>query len=322
MLLYIVLFAIFIFYIQYIQKETIQYKKQTKSKSNEHKIKTTYINSEFLEMQYNKDYNDVITAINNLTPQKELFNNSFLPVVESRPENSNVKKLVKWFIKKLNSEINNNVQEYLHTNSGWNDMGKLPRMKTGREEQLENLGIPSLHTEPADKSQVKLITIDKTEQHTTDNQIRFVIYIIIQKYNVHDQMMLKIQFFMERDDNNNDFFTKSLNETNDEQTTTIEQVFIVGYLTNKANKKTKMDKFHDYKNIHQTDGIIDQTKVIKQMIKKHRERTNELNVFMASVDDETREIHNVPVNNKYKNTRTIEDDLHHNPQYAFNDITI
>ena len=52
-------------------------KKQSKYSSKKFQVE---VNTEFTEMQYHKDYNDTITAINNLTPQKELFNLGFLPV--------------------------------------------------------------------------------------------------------------------------------------------------------------------------------------------------------------------------------------------------
>jgi hypothetical protein len=45
------------------------------------------LNQEFIDTRYNKDYNDTITAINNLTPQKELFNFGFLPTKIIKPDN-------------------------------------------------------------------------------------------------------------------------------------------------------------------------------------------------------------------------------------------
>lgn len=254
------------------------------------------VNQEFIEMQYHKDYADTITGINNLTPQKELFNMGFLPVRQTTPNPENVKELVDLFISKLNNEIETNVEEYLHTNSGWNDMGKRRREKSGFEEQMEELGLPgSLYNEGAAKECVKLIRIDKAEQFNTEDQIRIAIHIIIQKPNVHDQMILKIQFFIEREDlksggdHSDKFFEKDINnQTNDiaNQTAVIEQVFTVGYLTNQAEKKTKMDKFHDYSGIQRSDGTINQEKVIKMMVRKHKERADELKSFKSTLFDD------------------------------------
>jgi uncharacterized protein (UPF0333 family) len=283
------------------------------------------VNQEFTEMQYHNDYNDTITAINGLTPQKELFNMGFLPVKEVVPDRKNIKDLVKLFMKKLNNEITNNVQEFLHVNSGWNDMGKRRREKSGFEIQMEELGLPgSLYNEPASKAPANLIRIDKSEQFNTENQIRFVAYIIIQKPNVQDQMVLKVQFFLEREDlksggdDRANFFNKKVDQDDDRdikidsnQIVIIEQVFILGYLTNQTKNKTKMDKFHDYTGIQRSDGTIDQEKVVKMMLKKHKERADELNSFTNTLSPENQELRDINDGDNvlYNNTRTIMDDL-------------
>jgi hypothetical protein len=303
------------------------------------------VNSDFVEIQYHKDYNDTITAINDLTPNKEMFNHGFLPVRESDPDMQNINELVELFMGMLNQDVQNNVSEYLHTNSGWNDMGKRKRIKSGFEEQMEELGLPgSLYNEPASKAPVNLIKIDKAEQYNTDDQIRFIAYIVVQKENVKDQMVLKVQFFLEREDlrsggdHRAQFFDKKMDENGKLLTgqdavpdldpiknVVIEQVFILGYLTNESKPKSKMDRFHDYKNIQRTDGTTDQEQVLKIMLKKHKERADELNSFMCTVDDETKQLHDVPnIDNYsvYKNTRTIMNDLAKFPQRSFGEISI
>ncbi len=304
------------------------------SRNNDECIKR---NNDFVEMQYHKDYNDTITAINNLTPQKELFNMGFLPVKESTPDENNVMDLVELFMEKVNGEVKNNVSEYLHTNSGWSDMGKRRREKSGFEQTMEELGLPgSLYNESAAKAPIKLVAIDKAEQFNTDDQIRFIIYLIVQKENVKDQMVLKVHFFMEKEDlksggdSQRDFFEKNLedavkNSNEKNQLAIIEQIFTVGYLTNDSEKKTKMNKFHDYSNIKKSDGTMDQEKVIKLMLRKHKDRADELNSFLCTVDDGTKEIHDVPGINSYSqyaNTRTIMDDLAQFPQHSFGDVPI
>lgn len=299
------------------------------------------VNIEFINVQYHQDYNDTITAINNLTPQKELFNLSFLPVKETVPEPGTVTELVNLFMTKMNNEVKSNVSEFLHVNSGWGDMGKRKRIKSGFEEQMEELGLPgNLYNEPASKSAISLISIDKAEQYTTDTQIRFTVYLIVQKHNVKDQMVLKVQFFMERNDEKEDrenFFNKKiydnmsdLNKKNSgdnigNQTVIIEQVFTPGYLTGAATSKTNADRFYDYGKITSTDGTIDQAKVLQIMMEKHKERARDLNTFMSNIDDETREIHDAPAletYESYKNTRTIIDDLKKFPQHSFGDVPI
>jgi hypothetical protein len=306
-----------------------------KSPSYRANIENT-VNTDFVEMQYHKDYNDTITAINNLTSQKELFNMGFLPVKQSEPDQDNIEALVQLFMGKLNKEVTANVSEYLHVNSGWNDMGKRRREKSGFEEQMEELGLPGqVYNEPAAKAGVKLIKIDKAEQFNTNDQIRFIAYIIVQKVNAKDQMVLKVQFFMEREDlkaggdNRANFFEKDLQKDNvkidDDNLVIVEQVFTVGYLTNDAKKKSVMDKFHDYGQVERIDGTIDQSKILKIMMQKHKERSKELNAFLCTVDDETKELHDVPGigdYQSYKNTRTIMDDLAQFPQHSFGGVPI
>jgi hypothetical protein len=293
------------------------------------KIKNHSGDMEFLDLQYHQDYNDTVTAINNLTPQKELFNLNLLPVKETIPDHQLVKQLVNIFIKKLNGNVMGNVSEYLHQNSGWSDMGKKIKKKSGFEEHMEDIGLPgSIYNEALSKAPIRLVKIDNGEQHTTDHQIRFIIWIIVRKKNAKDQMILRINFFMDRSDSDDrhNFFDKDLINNSFEKEVILEQVFIVGYLTKSGNKITRNDKFHDYgSNIYNSDGTIDQGKVLETMLKKHKERSNELDAFKSLLGEEEREKYTHPISHKlhkHQNTRTILDDYAFPPQKSFGDISI
>lgn len=293
------------------------------------------LNTELIEQQYHKDYADTITGINNLTPQKELFNMGFLPVHSSKPTKQNVDTLVEMFVGKLNKEVGGRVSEYLNINSGWHDQGKIKRVKSGFEEQMENLGLPSsIYTENADKAPVELVAVTETLKETTDDQVRISITMVLQKVNVKDQIVVCVKFFMEKEDlksggdHRENFFDKTVSDYEglDNEafgTVIIEIAFIEGFLTNSGLPQTDMDKFHNYDDIMTKDGIVDQYKVMQIMKKKHRERSKELNSFLCSVDDQTKVIHDVPGIGdfeSYKTTRTIMDDLEINPQDMFNNI--
>ena len=61
------------------------------------------------------------------------------------------------------------------------------------------------------------------------------------------------------------------------------------------------------------------------MMKKHRERSKELNAFLCTVDDETKQLHDVPGLDSLeniRNTRTIMDDLAQYPQRSFGGVPI
>jgi len=247
--------------------------------------------SNFLDNKYHIDYNDTISAINNITPQKELFNHSFLPTKQVKTNDDNVKELVNLFIEKINYEIENNVSEYLELGSGWNDKNKRKRIKNGFEIQMEKLGLPSsLYNEPASKAPISLIQIRNSEQYMTDDQTRIVISIIVQKPNVKDQMILKILYFIEKENN----YEVSLNNItkNDTQKVVIEQVFVEGFLTNEDVPETKVDRFHEYGDVKFSDGTLDQKKILNTMWAKHKERIEEFKSFKNSVSQEDKDLYN------------------------------
>jgi len=268
------------------------------------------LNSDLIEMQYHVDYSDTITAINALTPQKELFNLSFSPVETSTPEDNTTNKLVSIFMNSLNDEIKKTPQ-FLNVNSGWNNMNMRQREKSNQETQLESIGIPSkLYNTPAKKEEIILLKIDKAEQFSTGTQIRVEVHIIVQKKNVKDQMVLMIQFFMEKEDNDtrDKFFEKKLSNDDFKTSVLIERIFIVGFLSNKSLLRTKMEKFYEYDNIIRDDGTMNQEKVLKMMIQKHKDRDDALNSFTQTLDKDAKETHYKDCKGEYNETRTIVDD--------------
>lgn len=292
------------------------------------------INHELLNTQYHKDYYDTITAINYLTSQKDLFNLGFLPVREVKPNEEIIEDLTNIFISNINHEIKNNVNEYNEINSGWNDMGKKKRIKNGFEQHQEDLGLPgTIHNEGAKKDIVKIIHIKDAKQLITDDQAQFTLTYILQKPHVKDQIVLKVVFFMEkedlsknRDDRENFFKKKIEQETNDNitnQDIVIENIFIVGFLTNDGEAKTKMDKFYQFDDIKNNDGSFDQSKILSAMLKKQQERSKEHSAFLCTMSDDDKKIHDVPSLKEYESynlTRTIIDDLEKFPQDSFGDI--
>jgi len=296
---------------------------QTKKKKN------VLLNTEFIEEQFHIDYQDIFTSFNRISKQKELFNLSFLPVKQTEVNQNIAKSLAKMLIKKINQVNKNDVPEYLNKDSQWTDQGKIHKKKSGWDQQMEKLGLPgSLYNEPVGKKKLMMIDLQKTEQFETSDQIRFVLWIIVQKKGVHDQLVVRINLMMNRSDDQNpdNFFSQDLGERDQEiKDVVVEQIFIVGYLTNNAEKKTKMNRFHDYGVLEDEYGFIDQEKVLKIMKKKHQEREKEMKAFTLNVSDEQKEIYDVPSlesYENYRNTRKILDDLKQLPCDSFGETHI
>ena len=243
-------------------------------------------NQIFVEAQYHSDYRDTITAFNNIVPcQKPMFNPGSLPVEKSIIDTSEVKKMVNDFIKELNRNISNEVPEYRNSNSGWDELIPEKKIKSGWNKQRESLGLPtSLYPDPAIKSKIRLINIDFIEKYETDNEIKYVVYMFIQKKNVEDKLLIKISFIINKNDINESrkFFEKDNNVQDLE--IYIEDIFMIGYMTfgneNKSGKKP--EDFYNFDGLENQD-ILDQKVIMQELIKKYKQRTNDMNNFNADL---------------------------------------
>ena len=62
-------------------------------------------NLKFSEIQFHNDYMEINTAIVKMSDQKQLFNTADIPVNYTKPSAKKVDKLIKYFIRELNSVI-------------------------------------------------------------------------------------------------------------------------------------------------------------------------------------------------------------------------
>lgn len=245
------------------------------------------INKYFNETQFNTDYRDTITAFNNIAPsQKQIFNNSDFPVKFVNPKVSEVKDLIRQFIRKVNLNVKNVVPETLTKNSGWDEYMPDQNVKSGWEKSQEALGLPtSIYTEPAKKGKVKLIKIDHIEKYATEEQIRYVTYLILQKVNVRDQMVVRVAFVLDNLIDERKFFDSESDGENKYENVSvrIEQIFVMGYLTDTSfGSKSKKDDFYNFEGIEK-DGIMDQQEILKQLNQKYRARQKESNGFSVDI---------------------------------------
>lgn len=234
----------------------------------------------FVEAQFHNDYRDTITAFNDLVPcQKIVFNPYNLPANFTIVTEDQVYNIVSDFINELNNIIVKDIPEYRNANTGWEEPIVDKKIKSGWDKQMEALGLPSsLYPDPAINAKILLVSIDRVERYETDTEIKYSVFMFIKKENVSDQLIIKVSFVMEISDvnENRNFFDSD----NGEREITIEEIFMLGYLTKgeRSKKGGNIQDFYNFENMeHQ--NIIDDKTVLKQLMGKYKERAKEMKKF-------------------------------------------
>jgi hypothetical protein len=242
------------------------------------KNKKIKVNDHFIEHQWHTDYRDTQNAFEMVVPnRKQLFNLGALPVEQvSEIPQKDAKYLVHKFIKEINKTIKNKVSNELSSTS-WMDNMPQQKIESGWDKQQKALGLPtSIYKEPAKKAPIKLIKIDHAEKYETEKEIRYTLFLIIQKKHVKDQLVIKVNFVVDKNDVNmdRDFFAKDKGSfrTN----VMIEEISVIGFLTkNEFGKRTRQDDFYKFDNI--TDGrMFSQEQIIKELNRKKAEYAKEM----------------------------------------------
>jgi hypothetical protein len=231
------------------------------------------VNPYFVEVQFHNDYRDAQNAIILLIPnQRQLFNRSNLPIINvSTPSNDEILPLIKNFIKEINRVLKNNVGDEYIVRDWKNNMAE-KEYKSGWDKQQEKLGLPgSIYNTPVGKEPLKLIKVDHKERFETENEIRYVLFLVLQKPSAKDQMLLKISFQIDKQDINIDreFFDKGKNEN--QTLIKIEEAFVMGFLTKHSfGKHSIKNKYYNFDGI--TDGRIWSQKEIMNQINQKRKQ--------------------------------------------------
>ena len=273
----IIIILIFVFYKFLIKKNNKE--KFIPEKNNYDKYIETILNSKkkpkineyFSEIQYHQNYKDTIDAFNLLMPnERQLFNKGDLPITNIvKPSNTELKKLISNFIKEINKIIKYHITDELPN-----------KIKSGWDKQQEELGLPStIYDEPVLKASVKLIKIDHSEKCETTDEIRYIVYLILQKKNVKDQIVIKVIFVVDKRDWNLDreFFEKNKNSY--DTSVKIEDISIIGFMlvsNNSKKKKSSRETFYEFNSIK--DGIMfSQKDIIKELNNKKKQYIKECN---------------------------------------------
>lgn len=239
------------------------------------------VNPYLIEMQFHNDYRDTQNAIILLIPnQRQLFNRSNLPIINvSTPTNKEILPLVKNFINELNRVIHQNVGDE-YTVRDWRNGMAEKEYKSGWEKQQEKLGLPgSIYKTPCGKEPVKLIKVDHSERFETEDEIRYVIFMVLQKPSAKDQMLLKVSFHIDKGDINLDreFFVKGKNDS--DTLIRVEEAFVIGYLTKHSfGKHSIKNEYYDFNGI--TNGrMFSQKEIMKELNRKRKQYEVEAAIY-------------------------------------------
>lgn len=241
----------------------------------------------FVEMQFHNDYKDVITAFDIMVETgRQIFNRSNLPVSVKELNPSDSGKMADVFITQLNGVIAKRINDFADVENGWKNIQENKQVESGWEKQMKQLGLPdNLYDKGAKKALIKLIRIDKFVLSTTDSQTRYDIFMIIQKENSYDQMVIKVSFVTDREDMNTDrnFFKDDMTV---DLNVHIEDIFVIGFMTNHSygsqNVSMRQD-FYTFDNVEK-DGMMDQEEIIKQLKKKYMQYQIESNGLTIQMD--------------------------------------
>ncbi len=239
----------------------------------------------FIDMRVHNDYRDTITAFNYVAPdQRPMFNRSVLPVKQIDINPSQVKPLVKAFIKRVNEELQRNVSNEIAANSGWDELAPEKKDRDGWGNCMKDLGLPEdLYLSPAKKAPIKLIKIDTVQKFATEEQINFIIHMIIVKKNAQDQMIVKVSYIMDNTDVNNDRNFNKKDKQDIDLNVRIEEISIIGFLTDhKYGDNTNRQDFYEFNNIEK-DDMIDPELVLKTLKDKYKQRQIESDGFNVNI---------------------------------------
>lgn len=275
------------------------------------------LNKNLLNIQFHNDYRDIITAINNLVPEKrQRFNLANIPIQYSEPETDEVKLMITDFITILNENLRSQVPQYRNVNSGWDEAIIDPNVESGWNKIQKSLGLaPSIYEDPAIKNPVKLIAINYVQKYETDDEIKYSIDLVIQKHNVDDQMLIKASFVQDKrplNDENNFFVTKNI-----DMKVIIEDVYLLGFLSNDgpdSNQQYDLDKekYYDY-NVLEYNNMTDPKYIQRVLMDKYKMRTFEMEQRNALLDEWGQEFHKTLPHiydfSNIRDTRTIYDDM-------------
>jgi len=296
--------------------------KPTRINYDQNQEKNTILLKEILpyfnEVKFNQDYRDILTSINDLVPaQKQIFNMSTLPLINyAELQPSEAMTMTIDFIETLNAISKKNEKDYNTQNKdgfityGWSDKYIDKTVESGWDKVQKSLGLlPSLYPKPAQYRPLELIAIKKVLKYETDDEMKYVIYMILHKPGVIDQIMLKVSLVISkrimRDEVN--FLNTNVTYNNDNDYTfkpnfnvevVVEEIDVIGYFTDKYGNFKSEDfgiKYAKYDELEYSN-MTSNKYIRKVLLDKYNKRNDEINKRNATLDDQGKIFHSTMSN--------------------------
>jgi len=239
---------------------------------NVEKDNSNKLNPYFNDVQFHKDYWDVISSFNDISIQKQYFNVGNKAVTISSPNINELHEVVDYVIKLLNYTNKNEVPETNNHNTGWDELSPLRNVVSGWEKSNEKVGVPEIYDDPIKKNKVKLINISNAEKFETMSEIRYICNLVIQKEGVEDQMLLKIKLTFDK------------KRKNGKYEVSIEEMFVIGFLTFIQTGRDVND-VHDI-TLAEVNGITEDNVIIHELNKKFEAKEKLMNQFGNNLGEE------------------------------------
>jgi hypothetical protein len=232
--------------------------------------------------KFHSDFRDVITAFNNISENKKVFNLDHDGVEQVLLTKVLAEPIVLQFILDVNENIMKNGTS-LHRNSGWDDCLPRKNVESGWDKVQKSLGLPtSLYDKPASNSSLEMVTILEALLYKTVDQSKYLITFVGRKKNVQDRILIKLSVVYYNDRNKKIFKI-------------YEDIDIIGFFI--VNDETSFDPANDFdqvgyefKDLSQTDAI-DNRFISFELQKKYKNRLREINNRISKMDSNIQDIY-------------------------------
>jgi hypothetical protein len=258
------------------------------NKENKYNKYNKYDNSDklysFNNSKLHNDYKEVLATITTMTNGKNIFNISEKPVKITKPSKKKIFNLVNQFVNELSNK-SMSISSVSNISDGWLTSLPLNKEVDGWEKQMKLLGLPtSIYNKSAKPSILKLIKIKKYISQETQDDARITCQIICQKVSSKDRIILDICFWIDKRDINDErklFKDKDDSlESDSELPIVIEKIDILGFMirdNSGINDDTARKTFYNFKGLKNKDGIMDQQKLMEQVLQKRIARAKDTN---------------------------------------------